>query len=60
MGAKDYHIDEPFMKRGLKVEWRSFKPFEYPQSSNEFIANLSILDVIMNLSQWEVTDHIGQ
>ena len=60
MGAKDYHIDEPFIKRGLKVEWRSFKPFEYPQSSNEFIANLSILDVIMNLSRWEVTDHIGQ
>lgn len=60
MGAKNYHIDKPFTDRDLDVEWRSFESFEYPQYSDTFVANLSVLDVIMNENPDKIMDRIGK
>ncbi len=48
VGARDYHIDEPFQKSGIEVVWQDFKHPIYPQLYSEFIPYLSSIDLLFN------------
>ena len=60
MGADEYHnliggmelySFEDFKEHGIKLAFINAIPYEYPQSSKEFIFGLSIIDIIMNNSK---------
>ena len=49
-GAKDYQDDNKFIERKIDLEYQSFiHPVYSQKNSKEFIAGLSILDVLFNL-----------
>lgn len=48
IGARDYHVDEPFHKAGIDVVWQEFKHPVYPQLYEEFIPFLSSIDLLFN------------
>jgi len=59
MGAKDYHIDQPFWERNLRVEWRSFDAYSYHQLGQAFEPNLSIIDYLMNVDRSKILETLG-
>ncbi len=48
IGARDYHVDEPFDRAGIEVVWQDFKHPVYPQLHGEFIPYLSSIDLLFN------------
>ncbi len=65
MGADEYHnliggnklySFEEFTAQGIKLVFVEAIPMEYPQSSSSFEFGLSIIDVIMNNSQEQITE----
>lgn len=48
IGARDYHIYEPFHKAGIDVVWQDFKHPLYPQLYEGFIPYLSSIDLLFN------------
>lgn len=48
VGAKDYHIDEPFSDENIEVIWQDFEHPVYPQLHGEFIPYLSSIDLLFN------------
>jgi len=48
VGAKDYHIDEPFDKKNIEVLWQEFNHPVYPQLYGKFIPYLSSIDLLFN------------
>ena len=48
IGARDYHIDEPFQRASIEVIWQDFKHPVYPQLHGEFIPYLSSIDLLFN------------
>ncbi len=46
-GGKALYEKEVFSKRGLQLSFLDPRAVEYPQSGNEFVPNLSIIDVMM-------------
>lgn len=50
MGAKEYQTDDLFIANNIKVEYNNYVPKAYKQfNTDEFVAGLSILDVLMNI-----------
>jgi hypothetical protein len=47
-GGRDYLDLEPFNKKGIKVVFQNFKHPIYPQLYGDFLANLSLLDLLFN------------
>ena len=47
-GARDYHDQAPFDRRGIAVAWQQFRHPVYPQLHGAFIAGLSVLDALFN------------
>lgn len=47
-GAKAYQNEENFCKRNIKLIYDDFMPMQYKQMYGEFLANVSILDFLMN------------
>ena len=60
MGAQNYHLEQPFISGGIVVKWRDFNPFKYKQTVEGFVPQLSIVDLLMNLSTNEIMDKIGK
>ncbi len=48
-GAKDYMVESEFDEAGTDVNYQSIDHPEYEQRFDEFVPNLSIVDVIMNV-----------
>lgn len=48
IGARDYHVDEPFHTAGIEVVWQDFKHPIYPQLHGIFIPYLSSIDLLFN------------
>ena len=47
IGGQELYIKEEFEKENIKLHFLSTNNIEYKQYNNEFVANLSILDVMM-------------
>lgn len=47
IGGRELYSFEAFRKRGICLHFVQTDDMEYPQAKNEFVPNLSILDVIM-------------
>ncbi|MBI5075489.1 MAG: WbqC family protein [Nitrospirae bacterium] len=47
IGGLDLYSKETFREKGIDLQFIRPKPFEYPQFGNEFVAWLSIMDVMM-------------
>jgi hypothetical protein len=48
VGARDYHDQGPFERRGIEVVWQGFKHPVYPQQFGEFVPCLSTIDALFN------------
>ena len=48
LGARSYLDEEVFQKAGISVEWQEFQHPVYSQLQEDFIPNLSCLDVLLN------------
>jgi hypothetical protein len=48
IGARDYHDQAPFERRGIEVVWQDFKHPIYPQQFGEFVPYLSTIDALFN------------
>jgi len=46
--GKNYIENEKFKKNNISLEYKSYEYYEYPQLYNDFLNNLSILDLIFN------------
>lgn len=51
VGARSYLDEELFRKEGIEVVWQVFKHPVYPQLHGEFVANLSAIDIILNVGE---------
>ncbi|MBW7961128.1 WbqC family protein [Bradyrhizobium sp. BR 10261] len=47
-GARQYHEQEPFDRRGIEVIWQDFTHPVYPQQFDGFIPYLSVIDALFN------------
>lgn len=47
IGGRDLYLPADFVKENITLHFLSTSPIEYKQFSNEFVSNLSILDVMM-------------
>jgi hypothetical protein len=48
--GKDYADVEAFNKAGIKVHFQNYEPVEYPQQFGDFVPDMSILDLLMNVA----------
>ena len=48
LGARDYHEQLPFDRRGIDVVWQDFKNPVYPQQFGEYVPYLSAIDALFN------------
>ncbi|MFN3550196.1 MAG: WbqC family protein [Endomicrobiia bacterium] len=53
IGAKNYLVVEEFEENNIKVIFQEYTTPNYPQLYGEFIANLSIIDMIFNIGKDE-------
>jgi hypothetical protein len=58
-GAKKYNDLELFSLNGLELIYSDYKALEYSQINGVFIPNLSILDVLMNVSILEIKEMLN-
>lgn len=48
-GAKAYHQEEEYERRGICLEYSDYQPIKYNQVHGDFIENLSVVDYIFNM-----------
>jgi len=56
LGARDYHEQDPFVRRGIDVIWQEFRHPVYPQQFGEFIPSLSVVDALFNCGPQATAD----
>lgn len=54
IGGVELYDKGYFLERGLNLQFIKMNPVSYTQLSNDFVANLSIIDVLMNCSKREI------
>lgn len=59
IGGQDLYSKEVFAEHGLKLSFLKTNPISYPQFRNEFVPNLSIIDVLMFNSPEEIQIMLG-
>lgn len=59
IGGRFLYKVEDFVSQGIDLRFLSSRSFSYPQFSNAFVANLSILDVLMFNSNDTVRSNLG-
>ena len=47
-GAKAYHDEEEYARRGIELVYSDYKPLRYPQYNGYFVENLSVIDYVFN------------
>lgn len=60
IGGQVLYNKEDFFKEGMKLNFLKTKDMEYKQFSNEFIPNLSIVDVMMFNSKEEIKEMLNR
>lgn len=56
VGARDYHDQAPFDRRGIEVIWQDFRHPIYPQRFAGFIPYLSAIDALFNCGPQATAD----
>ncbi|MBN1005314.1 WbqC family protein [Amphritea pacifica] len=59
-GGRSLYNKSDFATHGIELKFIDSYPVEYRQGSNEFIPNLSIIDLLMNCSSEEVVTLLGE
>ena len=59
IGGLDLYIKENFLKANIKLKFLKTDSIHYPQFKNEFIANLSIIDVMMFNSKEKIKGYLS-
>ena len=54
-GGRPLYAPEAFERAGIELQFQSVNEIAYPQGCTEFVAKLSIIDVIMNVAKPERT-----
>ena len=60
IGGMELYSKEMFKEHGVELKFIKSKPIEYKQFDNEFVPNLSIVDVVMFNSVEEMKNMLGQ
>lgn len=60
IGGRDLYNKTYFSKQGIKLSFLEVLPVKYKQNKNDFVANLSIIDVLMWNSKDEVIQLLKQ
>lgn len=60
IGGKEIYTKEEFAEKGIDLKFLSTNKIEYQQFGNEFIPNLSIIDVMMFNSPEQIKDMLTQ
>ena len=47
-GAKDYHIEEDYVRAGINLVYSDYQPIKYPQVGRPATENLSVIDYVLN------------
>ena len=55
-GGMDLYNKKDFMKKGVKLDFITTNKIKYPQFKNDFVPNLSIIDVMMFNSKDEIKE----
>lgn len=55
-GGRDFFNPEKYREKGIKLKFLNPKNIQYDQKSNDFIPNLSMIDVLMWNSKEEITN----
>lgn len=58
IGGQDLYSKNDFKKHGIELKFIETKSFEYKQFNNEFVASLSIIDVMMFNSKEKICEYI--
>lgn len=56
--GKNYLIEEPFQKSQINIEYQNFKHPKYEQPKEEFVPNLSVLDILFSFKNSKCYDII--
>lgn len=57
-GGRKLYTKEDFSKKGVDLKFIDPLPLKYPQGANEFIPNLSIIDIMMHCSPAKVAQDL--
>jgi hypothetical protein len=60
IGGQELYSPAVFSENNIKLKFLRTKPVSYPQFKNDFIPNLSILDVLMFNSKEQVKGMLGE
>lgn len=60
IGGRKLYSREEFLKHGINLGFLKTKQIEYEQFDNEFVPNLSIIDVMMFNSPQEISEMLGE
>lgn len=60
IGGRDLYNKTDFLKQGITLSFLEMTPVEYKQNKNEFVANLSMIDILMWNSKDEVIELLKQ
>lgn len=59
-GGRELYKKEEFLKEGINLKFIDTLPIKYQQGRNEFIPNLSIIDILMNCSKKDILEIINK
>jgi len=60
IGGMELYSKEAFRKAGIELSFLRMRPVVYKQYNNEFVPNLSIIDVMMFNSREEIKELLGE
>jgi hypothetical protein len=59
LGGQDLYTKEKFLDKNIQINFLSPELSPYPQNSSDFVAGLSIIDVLMNNNQEQIQYHLN-
>lgn len=60
IGGQDLYSKNIFLENNIKLDFLKSNSIEYPQFNNEFIANLSMIDVLMFNSPGQIKEYLSR
>jgi hypothetical protein len=60
IGGQDLYSKNIFLENNIKLDFLKSNSIEYPQFNNEFIANLSMIDVLMFNSPSQIKEYLSR
>lgn len=59
-GGRELYKKEDFLREGIELKFINTLPIKYQQGNNDFIPNLSIIDILMNCSKKDTLELINK